>query len=332
MMTSCLFERFHDVPKLLGKRGFHDNVFAFPFEFEARAVEKEPFEAEVLFEFAVEGEVPVARVANERVPDAFEVGADLVHSSRFEVDFYKVVAFEAFLERVMRNGRNAFLGAGLHFGACLGIGAFQGLADGTALLFEVSLDKGQVRFLNFVFAEHAREVAERVAVKGRQEKSRSFFVEAVGERRLKIQMFVVSPLPEHFDKALALSRARSRLARDSGRLVDCDKVFLFERNVQVLGNKVPVGERGRVSPGFFGFGIFRMGAFEALEIFVDIDRVAFAEHLRGLGVDAVDANLLFAENGEERGKRFVRKSLSQKAVEAHIGEVSVDDSGNHKNP
>ena len=318
-----------DRAEFRGKRGFHDDMFPFPFEFEPRAVKEQPFQSEFLFEFPVEREVPVTRVPDERMSDAFEVRADLVHPPRFEIDFHKVVAIQMFLDRVMGNGGNARCRSRFHFGSGLGIRAFERRLDGAAFPFEVSLDQCEIRFLNFVFAEHSREFAERIAMEGRDEKPRGFLVETMGDCRLEIEPSVRAPLPKHFDQGFPLSGSRSRLARNSGRFVDDDEVLLFESEIQIILYETTVRESGFRTPGFFGSGFVLRLIFEAFEIFVNVDRVAFPEHLGSFRVDSVDADLLFAEDGEKRGERFVRKRLSQKTVQSHVGEVAVDDAGNH---
>ena len=72
----------------------------------------------VLFlEFPIQGKIPVAGVSQEGVSDTGEVGPDLVHAARFQVDFYQVVAFVMLFDAVVGNGFFPVLVIDLHFGA-----------------------------------------------------------------------------------------------------------------------------------------------------------------------------------------------------------------------
>ena len=52
-----------DVLQFLGERAIENFVFAFPIEFQTAAMQKQAIQAELFFDFAVEGEVAVSRIA-----------------------------------------------------------------------------------------------------------------------------------------------------------------------------------------------------------------------------------------------------------------------------
>ena len=131
------------------------------------------------------------------MPDACEVGADLVHASGFELDFYKVVAFVMLLDAVVRDGRLCFVVflPDEHFAALGAVCAQKRFVDGAAVFFEVPFDECKVIFIDFVFADKACEVAQRVAVESCDNHAGRFLVEAVGDGGLEIETFFFAPFP-----------------------------------------------------------------------------------------------------------------------------------------
>ena len=87
-----------DVLQFFGERAIIHFMFALPVKFQAAAVQKQAVQPEQLFDFSVECKITVTCIAQKWVPDACEMGADLVHASCFEFDFYKVVAFVMLLD------------------------------------------------------------------------------------------------------------------------------------------------------------------------------------------------------------------------------------------
>ena len=87
--------------QFLGERAIENNLVAVPGEFQSAAVQEKSVQAELFFDIAIECEISVTGIAQERVPDACEVGANLVHAACFELDFYEVVAFVMLLDAVV---------------------------------------------------------------------------------------------------------------------------------------------------------------------------------------------------------------------------------------
>src|SRR5574344_1017399 len=182
-----------------------------------------------------------------------------------------------------------------------------------------------------VFAEEPCKVAEAVAVERRDEEAGRFLIETVRDRGLESELFVIAPLPEHFDEGFAFARSAAGLARYTRGLVYDEKSFRLENDVQIFLDEVPVGKFRSLAPlGLHGrrrFAILCGIIGDAFEIFVNADGVAFAEHLRRFAYYSVYTDFLFADHGEQLGKPFVRERLAQKAVEAHVCTVAVAASG-----
>ena len=165
--------------------------------------------------------------------DACEVGADLVHASRFELNFHEVVAFVMLLDAVMRNRFLCFVAVltDEHLAALGVVRAQKRFVDGAAVFLEVPFDECKVIFIDFVFADKAREVAERIAVECRDNHAGRFLVEAVGDGGLKVKTFSFAPFPKVFDKAFAWARATTGLACESRGLVDDNVIFGLDDKV-----------------------------------------------------------------------------------------------------
>ena len=211
-------------------------MLALPVKFQAAAVQKQAIQSELLFDFSVERKVSVTRIAQKRVPDACEMGADLVHASRFEFYFHKVVAFVMLLDAVMRDGFLRFVAflPDEHFAALGAVSAQKRFVDGAAVFFEVAFDERKVIFVDFMFADKTREVPERVAVEGCDDHAGRFLVEAVGDSRLEIETFFFAPFPKVFHEAFAWARAAARLACESRGLVDDNVIFRLDDEVQFM--------------------------------------------------------------------------------------------------
>ena len=148
------------------------------------------------------------------MPDACKMCADLVHAARFELDFHEIVAFVMLLDAVMRDGLLCVfvILTDEHFAALSAVCAQERFADGAAVFLEVAFHERKVELVYDMFANHAGEVAERVAVESCDDEAGSFLVEAVGDGRLEIETFVTSPFPEVFHEAFAWACAAARLA------------------------------------------------------------------------------------------------------------------------
>ena len=315
-------------------------------------------QSELFFDFAVERKIAVAGVAEERVTDACEMGADLVHAARFELDFYQVVAFVMLLDSVVGDCLLGILAgfSDFHFATLGGVGASERFVYGSLVFFEVAFDERVIEFVDFVFANHASKVAERVAVEGGDNHARGFLVETVGYCGLKVEPFAAAPFPQVFYEAFAGASAGTRLACESRGLVHDHVVFGLNDDVEFLGTPRSVSFVSRLSslvcfaPGGLsfretgaGFLLFVLARREldnvgcalgirvdALKVFINTDGIAFLQHLVRFAHDSVHADFLFADDGEKYRQRFVGECLAQKTVEAHVGKVAVNDSGNHK--
>ena len=261
------------------------------------------------------------------MPDACEVGADLVHAAGLELDLYEVVAFVVLLDAVMRDGFLRVLAgfADLHLAALRGVGAGERFRNRPLVFFQVALDEREVELFDFVFAYHAREVAERIAVEGGDEHSGSFLVQTVRDSGLEVKTFAAAPFPEVFHQAFAGARARARLACQTRGLVYYHVVFGLQYDIEFLGAPARLffGRGERFAPGGFflcetgfcmrsiGFGALLCIVFaHALEILVDAYGIALGEHLVRLADDSVHADFLFADDGEEYGQGFVGECLA----------------------
>ena len=85
-----------------------------------------------------------------------------------------------------------------------------------------------------MFANHAREIAERVAVEGCNDEARRFLVESVGDGRLEIETFATSPFPEVFHEAFARARATAGLACESRGFVHNHVIFCLYDEVELV--------------------------------------------------------------------------------------------------
>ena len=170
------------------------------------------------------------------MPNACEVCTNLVHAARFELDFYEVIAFVMLLDAVMRDGFLCVfvILADEHLAALGAIGAQKRFVDGTAVFFEVAFDERKVEFVHNMFANHAGEVAERVAVERCNNHARRFLVKAVGNRWLKVETFVFAPFPKVFYEAFAGARAATWLACKSRGFVDYDIIFGLHDKVELV--------------------------------------------------------------------------------------------------
>ena len=70
--------------------------------------------------------------------------------------------------------------------------------------------------------------------------------------------------------------------------------------------------------------------FHLLKILINVHHVAFDEHLVRFANDSVHADFLFADDGKEHREGFFGKCLAEESVKAHVGEVAVDGTCNHK--
>ena len=194
----------------------------------------------MLFDFAVERKIAVTRIAEKRVPDASEMRADLVHAAGLELDFHEIVAFVMLLDAVMRDGLLCVfvILADEHLAALGAVCAQERFVDGAAVFLEVAFDERKVELVYDMFANHAGEVAERVAVEGCDDEAGCFLVKAVGDGRLEIETFATSPFPEVFHEAFAWACAASRLACESRRLVHNDVIFSLHDEVELVSTPV----------------------------------------------------------------------------------------------
>ena len=134
-----LFHFFQNVLQFLGQGAFLDRILALPRVFQAAAMQKQPVQSVLFLEFTIQGEISITGISQERVPDACEVCPDLVHTARFQVDFYQVVAVVVFFDAIMGDGLFPFL-VYLHLGALGVVRAGEGGFDGSFFFFEVSFD------------------------------------------------------------------------------------------------------------------------------------------------------------------------------------------------
>ena len=242
-----------DVLQFLRERAIKDLAFALPYEFKPATVQEEPVQPERFLCLAVEREIAVAGVAQERVADACEVGADLVHASGLELDFHEVVAFVVLFDAVVRDGLLRVLAgfADLHLGSLGRVGAGETLVDGAFFLFQVALDERKVELFHFVFANHASEVAERVPVECCNEHAGRFLVQAVCDGGLEVEAFAFTPFPEVFHEAFARAGAAAGLARESRGLVHDDIVFGLDDDIEFAcaPSCLLFGRRGVLAPG-----------------------------------------------------------------------------------
>ena len=209
---------------------------------------------------------------------------------------------------------------------------------------EVPFDEGEIELVYPVFADHAREVTERIAMEGGDDHAGSILVEAVGDGGLEIQPFALAPFPEVFHEAFAGARPRAGLACESRGLVDDDVIFGLDDNIEFLGAPAGIffgrgfclapcsparrgsGCRGRSEGKAFPFFAI---SFYTLQVLVNADGVAFGKHLVRLADDSVHAYFFLADDGEEHRQGLVGKRLAEEPVQAHVGEVSVDNACNH---
>ena len=88
------------------------------------------------------------------------------------------------------------------------------------------------------------------------------------------------------------------------------------------GSRFGGGSEGKAFPLFV---VFAYG----FEVLVNVDHVAFDEHLVCLADNAVYTDFLFADDCEEHRERFFGECLAEETVKAHVCKIAIDSTCNH---
>jgi hypothetical protein len=264
----------------------------------------------------------VEGVADDGVTEGLGVDADLVGAAGFDADFDEregtVRGGEAFEYVEVGDGGASVLAASGHAGAAEEV-AGDGEGDGGRVFFEVAVEEGEVGLGDLALGEHLAELAVGTVVFGDEDEAAGLLVETMDDAGAEVAAYVgelVEVEEEGVDEGAAVAGvylvrggcAGSGVDHHAGGLVDDGEVLVFVENFErdVLGDGV---ERGGLR-----------GAF-------DLDGLAAAELLFGLGGMTVDADLAGFDEELDAGAADVGECLGEVLVEAEVGGGGVGGEG-----